>query len=348
MKRVAVVGGGIFGTTAAIHAARLGHEVHLFEKHNDLLQAASRINQYRLHRGYHYPRSLDTATSCRDAEYSFREEYSDAVMPDSRHLYGIAREGSRVSAEAFLAFCQANMLQYQIVKVPDLINPDAADVVEVVETGFDFNILLSLVRRKLSETGVKVNLAARVSGSIIDQFDKIVLAAYAGTNTFLADMGAADGEYQYEVCEKPVVHLPAPFGRTDIVIIDGPFMSVGPMGRTGAYVLGHVEHAIHFSNIGRHPRIPVPLRPYIDRGIIKSPTHTHFAQFVQSGKEFIPAIAQARHIGSMYTVRTVPPFCDDTDERPTLITPISNKLIKIFSGKIGNCVEAARIACSLI
>src|ERR1043166_827802 len=99
MKRVAVVGGGIFGATAAIHAARLGNDVHLFEKQNDLLQAASRINQYRLHRGYHYPRSLDTATSCRDAEHSFRDEYGDAIMSDSRHLYGIAREGSRVSIE---------------------------------------------------------------------------------------------------------------------------------------------------------------------------------------------------------------------------------------------------------
>src|SRR5262245_57069788 len=239
MKRVAVVGGGIFGATAAIHAARSGHEVHLFEKQNNLLQAASRINQYRLHRGYHYPRSLDTATSCRDAECSFREEYGDAMISDSRHLYGIAREGSRVSFEVFLAFCEGNMLKYRLVRVPHLINADLADVVEVDEASFDFDILLSLVKRKLAETGVKVNLAARVTGSIVDQFDKIVLAAYACANTLLTEMGAAASKYQYEVCEKPVVHLPASFGRTDIVIMDGPFMNIGPLGRTDAYVLGH-------------------------------------------------------------------------------------------------------------
>jgi hypothetical protein len=348
MKRVAVVGGGIFGATAAIHLARIGHEVHLFEKQHDLLQAASRINQYRLHRGYHYPRSSDTARSCRDAEYSFREEYGDAIISDNPHLYGIARERSKTSTETFLAFCQANALEYRMVKVHELINPDVADVVEVVEQSFDFAILLSSVRKKLFDTGVQVHLAARVDNFIMDQFDKIVLAAYAYTNNILSKMGRMGEEYQYEVCEKPVVSLPTSFGKTDIVIIDGPFMSVGPMGRTGAYVLGNVEHAMHFSNIGLHAQIPIALQPYLNRGVIENPSHTRFAQFIESGVAFIPTLAQARHIGSMYTVRAVLPYRDDTDERPTLVTQVDDRLIKIFSGKIPNCVEAARIACSLI
>ena len=71
MKRIAVVGGGIFGTTAALYAARAGHTVHLFEKRPSLLREASGINQYRLHRGYHYPRSTDTALSALQAESSF-------------------------------------------------------------------------------------------------------------------------------------------------------------------------------------------------------------------------------------------------------------------------------------
>jgi flavin-dependent dehydrogenase len=195
MKKVAVVGGGIFGATAAIHAARIGHDVHLFEKQDDLLQAASRINQYRLHRGYHYPRSSDTARSCRDAEYSFREEYGDAIISDCPHLYGIARERSKTSFETFLAFCDANALEYRMVKVPELINSDAADVVEVVEQSFDFAILLSSVRKKLFDTVVQVHLATRVDNSIMDRFDKIVLATYASTNDFLSKMGGAAEEY---------------------------------------------------------------------------------------------------------------------------------------------------------
>jgi glycine/D-amino acid oxidase-like deaminating enzyme len=42
--RVAVVGGGLFGCTAAIYAARDGHDVHVFEQSDRLLQAASAVN----------------------------------------------------------------------------------------------------------------------------------------------------------------------------------------------------------------------------------------------------------------------------------------------------------------
>ena len=59
--RVAVVGGGIFGCTTAWKLAKNGYEVDLFEKNDDIITQASSINQYRLHRGYHYPRSKETA-----------------------------------------------------------------------------------------------------------------------------------------------------------------------------------------------------------------------------------------------------------------------------------------------
>ena len=84
-QRVAVIGGGIFGSTAAIYAARCGHEVHLFEKTSQLLQAASRINQYRLHSGYHYPRSPETADACIHGQSLFRAEYADALTGHVRH-----------------------------------------------------------------------------------------------------------------------------------------------------------------------------------------------------------------------------------------------------------------------
>ena len=42
----------------------------------------------------------------------------------------------------------------------------------------------------------------------------------------------------------------------------------------------------------------------------------------------------------MYTIRTVLPNKDNTDERPTIVSKQNNNFI-LFSGKIGNCVEAA-------
>ena len=42
----------------------------------------------------------------------------------------------------------------------------------------------------------------------------------------------------------------------------------------------------------------------------------------------------------MYTIRTVLPYKDNTDERPTIVNQEENNFI-LFSGKVGNCVEAS-------
>ena len=348
MKRIAVGGGGIFGATAAIYAARSGHDVHLFEQRDDLLQAASAINQYRLHRGYHYPRSVETARLCREAERSFLREYAGATIDGTTHFYGIAKAQSNVSYTDYLAFCSANSLEYRPVTVPDFIDPAAADAIEVRETSFDPDILRTLVKTKLYESGVNVHLGVRYCGQMENEFDRTIVAAYASMNSLLAELGQPAETYQFEVCEKPVVTLPASFAMTDIVIMDGPFMSVGPMGRNGLYVLGHVVHAIHASNVGYRAEIPSGLGSYLNRGIVRSPAQTNFHRLIAAGKQFIPALEYAGHVGSMYTVRTVPPDRDDTDERPTIVEPAGERIIKIFSGKIGNCVEAAMAATALI
>ena len=61
--KIAVVGAGIFGVTAAYTLAK-NHSVDLFEKNNDIMMESSDVNQCRIHRGYHYPRSPDTVKKC--------------------------------------------------------------------------------------------------------------------------------------------------------------------------------------------------------------------------------------------------------------------------------------------
>ena len=43
----------------------------------------------------------------------------------------------------------------------------------------------------------------------------------------------------------------------------------------------------------------------------------------------------------MFTIRTVLPNKDATDERPTVVR-FDDNIIYLFSGKVGNCVEAAK------
>ena len=100
-------------------------------------------------------------------------------------------------------------------------------------------------------------------------------------------------------------------------------------------------------SIGKNPEIPPPYKRYINKGLIKKPKYTNVDRFIESAKKFFPEIGKSKHIGSMYTIRTVLPYKDNTDERPTIVDKQDNNFI-LFSGKVGNCVEAANEIKELI
>ncbi len=345
--KVAVVGGGIFGAAAAIEIATLNVDVTIFEREHDLLQAASGINQYRLHRGYHYPRSTETALSSKEAEPEFASRFSPAIVQGAEHYYSIAAENSKVSPEQYIKFCQETNLYHQEVELP-LVSPKVAVTVRAEEYLFDPGTLRQLVHNELDNAGVKIKLQTNATKSILNKFDFVVIATYASSNELVSQLELPVQEYQYEVCEKPIVRMPKSFGRVSIVVMDGPFMCIDPYGHSDLFVLGNVVHAIHSVNDGHEPQVSPTIAPMLNRGIITNPSVSNFNHFIESGQAFIPALAEAEFVGSMFTVRTVLPRRDLTDERPTEVAQLSPSVIRLFSGKIGTSIHAAKSAAAIV
>ena len=338
--KIAIIGGGIFGVTTAIRLSR-NHDVDLFEQNSDILQSASGINQYRLHRGYHYPRSTDTAISAKNSELFFKNEYSGSIVDDIDHFYCIANENSLTNKDQYLNFCNAVDLSFEETKL-DLLNQNKIDLcVKVVETLFDPFLLKDICWKKIQENNINMHMGKPVYLNDLDSYDYVIVATYAGFNQTLNNFSDLQMNCQFELCEKPVVKLPNSFNQKSIVIMDGPFMCVDPLGKTGNFVLGNVVHAIHHSNVGKTPIIPEEFKNLLNNGIIRNPCITNFNSFVESGSSFIPDLNRAEYLGSMFTVRTVLPNLDNTDARPTIVRKLKNNVISIFSGKIGNCIQAA-------
>ncbi|MEK7176184.1 MAG: FAD-dependent oxidoreductase [Patescibacteria group bacterium] len=339
--KIVVVGAGIFGTTIAIKLAKVGYNVELFEKNNDILSAASGINQYRLHRGYHYPRSRETALSAKCSEESFRSEYGKAVLDHNEHYYVLAKEKSLVSGEDFLKFCRECELEHEKVDL-EHVHPHMAEfTIRGRESLLDPLKLKEIIEEKIREQKIKVFLNQAFDVSQIDEYDTVVNATYANSNWVLEKYPKARREYQFELCEKPVLKLPDNFKNKSIVVLDGPFFCIDPYSDTGYHVMGNVVHAIHATNVGLYPEIPEEFASLMNRGVVKNPPITNIDKFIEAAIEFMPELRKAKHIGSMYTVRTVLPNVEATDERPTIVSRINDKLIHVFSGKLGNCVEAA-------
>lgn len=330
--KCAVVGAGIYGITAAIKLKDAGYSVDLYEKEDDIMKAASGINQYRLHRGYHYPRSRDTIDSCKIGYNSFISYYGQSVIEGTEHYYSIASKESLVSPEEYLKVLDESGLEWKI----DVPLPGCDLTIKCNEKLYDPVILKNVCYERLEGCGIRTNLNTEVKELDSNKYKHIIYATYAGLNS----VTKINTDYQFELCEKPIFKLPLQYKNKSIVIMDGPFMCFDPYANTDYHVAGNVVHAIHMRNTGTTPEIPSVYNEYLNSGIVKNPKYTNVHMFIESAKTFFPDIVSAEHIGSMYTIRTVLPNKDTTDERPTIVSKEDNNFI-LFSGKVGNCVNAA-------
>jgi len=337
-----VVGGGIFGSTAAVSLANNGYDVEIHEKQSDIMMCASNINQYRLHKGYHYPRSSDTALECNKGLKTFKRKYEQSVLNGSiEHYYCIASEDSLISSEEYLEFLDEHRLNYKIVD--SIKNTDLT--VKVEEELFDSQVLRQSVKKKLFANNINIKINHESDKKSFNLYDVIVFATYSNINQYLNKKI----NYQFEVCEKPVVKLSDRYKNKSIVVMDGPFMCLDPYGTTDYHVLGNVVHAIHETNIGTAPIIKnKKLSNYINKGIIYQPDITNIDKFIETGERFFDDFSNLEHIGSMFTVRAVLKDREHDDARPTLVEKHGDNMFTLFSGKIDTCVDASNELIKMI
>jgi hypothetical protein len=339
--KIAVVGAGIFGVTIALNICKI-HNVTLYDINNDIMTSASRANQLRLHRGYHYPRSPKTAKELLHSINYFIDEYKDSIVYNHDHYYSIAKEKSLVSPSQYLEFCDMFNLEYKVIdNFKHVNNEKIAMTVTVKESLLDYDSVYNTCKERLKKSNIKNMLGTKFTKKDMSEFDIVINCTYANINYLLSSEDRL--KYKFEVCEKIAVEMPKDMKNKSIVVMDGPFMCVDPYGRTGLSLLGNVVHAIHHTNTGHFPTIPVVMFKDLDNGLVLKPKISNYSKFIETGKSYIPSLVKAKYKGSMYTVRAVLPNMEKTDGRPTIVSNTGNKIINVFSGKIDTCVRASKL-----
>ena len=345
--RIGIIGAGIFGTTCALRLAPR-HHVTIFESQDDILGGASWGNQNRHHLGYHYSRSPETVVQCLKSQPSFQALYGDALVHEIAAYYCVAREGSRTAPDEYLAFCERHGLPYRFEYPAEdyLCRDKVALSLRVPEPVIDYWSLKRLVEASLAaEPHIDLKLGHEVVGGRVTangqkrlevrhagksssaDFDVLINASFYDIATVSAWFGFKRRNFQYDVKELAVIEFPMDV-RLALTVMDGPFCTIVPMGRTDKFLLGHVAESL----LARDVSTETP-----DRGLPVS----RWPHIRDACAEYFPFVSRAQFIGSMFTRIIVDPDRAYDDARVSEITQHGGGCWTVFSAKIVSCVSVA-------
>lgn len=365
-KRAVVLGGGFFGCATAIHLAQKGWSVDVLEQGAELMQRASYVNQARLHNGYHYPRSFQTAIRSRANMPQFCEVYPEAVFTEFRPLYAIARYDSKVSARGFAHFCKASGIPLQRATPEDRSLFDhrlIEEVFEAVEPAFDARALLAQARQVMPTLGIRVHLLTRVTGvsSAPTAAQGLLVKTHAGDvfsapwvfNCTYAALNHASGRQgppqmslQHKISEVLLVKPPPELKGRGITLMDGEFFSIMPFPARGLHSLTHVRHTHHVSWIENSQNLQ-PVNPLL---ILEDYLRGHpqgkvgrsrGPWMIRDAQRFVPCIQNVKVVEPLIDVKTLMTKTAVDDARPILFhrDAAMPGLVSIMGGKIDNIFD---------
>ena len=310
-KRIKIIGAGLFGCAIAYELQRVGHDIIIIEQDNDIMQRASKANHNRLHLGYHYPRSKETAEQSLEGLISFLTNYKDAIVSHFPNYYMIAKDNSHVTAKEYIKFCDDIKIDYTH-ETPDesLINKNLIDLsINTDEVVFDYDILKSLVKEFVKDVDIRFNT---VFDGNIDDCDYLINTTYANVNKVNKLLGVPELKLKLQDVVIPYFKMEAkPFG---ITIMDGPFCSVMPKGnRPNEFLLYSVKHSL------------------MKNGKLDIDT------IYEESEKYMPFLKNVERLGYWRTERALP--INDNDERLSEIFTYQNhpKVINVLSGKVSTC-----------
>lgn len=336
--KIVVIGGGIFGAYISKELVQKDYNVTLIEKNEDLMLEASIKNQSRLHKGYHYPRSTETAEAVKLASVLFSKKYPQVIKTKGvQTIYCLSSTDSKTTPNEYKEFMKSVGLEFRelnISEISNLVNDSKINTAfQVKEYLIDLEKMRRILREEVYDWNVKVELNSFARKENLDHYDFKVITTYYNQNLFTDN----NIEYEFQLCEKLIVKLDEKFRGLNIVIMDGDFMCLSPYGDSDFHMIGHVKEQIHNSNVGFFQKGNNEYSSLLNGGILKS-NQSKKEIIIQELNKYFKILKPVEYIGSYYVVKTILANRKYDDARPTIIK-FEKSFISIFSGKISTCVS---------
>lgn len=350
---VAVVGCGVFGAVAALRLTEEGYQVSVFERNRQPLAQASFNNQNRLHLGFHYPRDRATAEQCIRGYERFWKEFSECIVTGFPNGYFVAEEDSSVTPQEYLDFLDETGLQYRLVE-PSRYDPPVTGValgLLTEEAVIDCSSLRDVLGSRLADSSAEVHFGTDVQAVEADgdryvvrtaegaagSFDAVVNCTFSDINRLNRQLGHEAPDRQYEYTAVFVVDWDHP--PVGVTVMDGKFTTLLPFGRTGRFLLYHVEHSV-LERV-TDAVAPAHWREPESRTLDRAALERRFGRVLEEATRFVPALRTARLRDVLHGPRMVLAHRNDTDARPSMVESPGPGYVTVFSGKLDHSVWAA-------
>ena len=369
-----IIGAGIYGLYSAIKCGQSGQTVLVLEYDDAPFRRASYVNQARVHNGYHYPRSLSTAKKSANYYHRFHEDFGFAIHNQFDQVYATSEQFSWTNAEAFVRFCTAAGIRCKRIS-PDLyFRPNMCDGAFLTEEDtYDACIICDYFIDKIDKLknieiqyNVRIDKIIQTKDSIqiifnsnkgkVEVFSPFLLnATYASTNQIINLIENEEGKkinyekfkIKYELCEIVLCSVSDNLKGVGLTMMDGPFFSIMPFGKTKYHSLTSVTFTPHITSYEDFPVFAC------QNGINCSPEQLNNCNECEhkpaSAWDYMSHLAKKymnpellfSYEKSLFSMKPILKLSEIDDSRPTAIMVNSEtpKIVSVLSGKINTIYD---------
>ena len=256
-----IIGAGLYGLYSAETAGKIGESIYVLEYDDTPFKRATFINQARVHNGYHYPRSYSTAIKSAHYFKRFNDDFGFSVLTKFDQVYATSSEFSWSDAKQFQKFCAAAEIKCDEVSASKYFKEGYCDGAFLTEEyTYDAQILKKYFLEKIAELpNVEIQYGARILSiqnngkeyeiELADgkkvKSSFVLNATYASVNQIQNMLGFEHFKIKYELCEIILCNVNDKLKDTGLTVMDGPFFSIMPFGKTGYHSLTAVTFTPH-------------------------------------------------------------------------------------------------------
>lgn len=364
-----IIGAGLYGLYSALFCGKKGQSVLVLECDPTPFRRATYINQARVHQGYHYPRSISTAMKSAGYFEKFNRDFAFCVNQEFNKVYATSAKYSWSSGVQFKKFCKAANIPCEELPPQKFFKDGMCDGVFLTrEYTYDAMLLKDYYLQQLSTLnnvtisyGVNITSIERDADSYVIHTGQsqsfstgfLLNATYAGTNQILEMLGYEKFGIKYELCEIILCEVNDALREYGFTVMDGPFFSIMPFGKTGLHSLTSVTFTPHTVSYDALPSFACQeksggycsVRHLGNCNDCPAKPKTAFPYMANLARKYLKDEYGFTYEKSLFSMKPILMSSEIDDSRPTVIRVYSKNptCVGVLSGKINTVYDLEEV-----